>query len=462
MLASLPPGPRGNWLLGTWPDWRRDLLGQMERLVGEYGDAVRYHFVAGFHGYLFSHPDHLKHILQDNYKNYRKGHPTYLVMKPFVGRGILTNDGQPWLRQRRLMQPAFHHKRIAQLGTVMTGAAEAMLARWEAATQRDGIVQVDREMTRLTLEVVGKALFGHDLQSAAVDALPAFSALGHDVTRLSVTPLGVLSLRFPFLRVTRRMRANIARLDAIVGGMVARRQASGESGDDLLGMLLEARDEETGEGMDAQQLRDEIMTLMFAGHETTAQALTWAFFLISKHPKVEARLRDELANRVAGATPTVEDLPALEYTRRVVQEVLRIRPPVYAFPRQSDKADEVGGYRVEANAMITLSPYLTHRHPEFWGDPERFDPERFTPDQVAARHRYAYIPFSGGPRQCIGNNFALMEIQLVLATVLQRYRLEPIPGHPVTPSPMIALRPEHGLPMRLTRANRPAAKVALC
>lgn len=454
----LPPGPRGHWLLGTSRQWRGDTLALMAGMVREHGDAVRYHFFGGRHGHLFVHPDHLRRILQDNYKNYLKTHPTYRVMRPLVGLGILTSDGSSWLAHRRLMAPAFHRDRIAALGTMMTDATETMLARWDRGD--DGrVIAVDKELTQLTLEVVGQALFGHDLRTAAHEVLSAFTAVSHQVAAFTVHPLALLLLRVPVHPATRRLRSHVARLDAVVHRIIAGRQESGVSGDDLLGMLVDARDEETGAEMTAQELRDEVMTLMVAGHETTAQALSWTFYLLSQHPEVEARVRRELGQVLGGRTPTAGDLERLGYLCMTVQEAMRIYPPVYAFPRVARAADVVGGYRVEAGALIMLSPYLTHRHREFWPDPERFDPDRFAPEHAAARPTYAYIPFAGGPRRCIGNAFALTEIQLVLATVLQRYRLALAPGHPVQPSPMIALRPRYGLPMMATRVG-PATRAA--
>lgn len=449
---GLPPGPRGHWLLGTWPQFSRGSLQCMESMVAEYGDAVRYRFVGRMHGYLFTHPDHLAHILLENNRNYVKRYSAYEMLRPMIGNGLLTNDGAPWLKQRRLMQPAFHRARVAGLGSVMTEAAVAMVGRWAAVADAGGTVDVDREMTRIAFEIAGKALFGHDLQAASGEALPAFTVVSREIAALLVHPLGMFATRMPLRPGTRRLRANVARLDRTVEQIVERRRSSGETGDDLLGMLLEARDEETGEGMTWPELRDEVMTLMFAGQETTAQAMTWTLHLLSQHPGVEARVRQELADALGGRTPAVEDLRSLSYTTMVIHEAMRLYPPIYAFPRIARAADEVGGYRVPAGAMLTLSPYLTHRHPAFWEDPERFDPQRFTPERSSARPRFAYVPFGGGPRQCIGNGFALTEAQLVLATVLQAYRLEGMLGRRVEPEPLIALRPRGGLPMKVRRA----------
>lgn len=446
----LPPGPRGHWALGTWPEWRRDSLGWMQEMVARYGDAVRFRYVPGFHGYLFTHPDHLRRILQDNHRNYLKQHPSYHVLLPLIGRGLLTRDRDEWLAHRRLMQPAFHRERIARLGAVMTEVASRAVRRWAPLAASGTPIDVDHEMSRVTLETVGRALFGQQLGGLGEEALAAYSAANEITASLTVSPLGRFAARTTILPVSRRLRAAIARLDSVVATIIAQRRATPEPGDDVLGMLLAARDEESGRGLTAQELRDEIMTLLLAGHDTTAQALTWTLYLVSRHPAVEARLRGELQQVLGGRPATADDLRALPYTRMVLHEAMRLYPPVYAFPRRAEREDVVGRFRIEPRATILLSPYLTHRHPEFWPDPERFDPERFTAEAIATRDRFAYIPFSAGARMCIGNAFALTEAQLMLAAFLRAYRFEPVPGYVARAEPRITLRPRGGMPMRLT------------
>lgn len=450
--APLPPTAPGGWLSGLAREFQQDSLGTMARLWREYGDAVRFHFFGPFYGYIFVHPDHNKHILQDHNSNYTKQpHPSNVLLRLLVGDGLLTNDGESWRQQRRLAQPAFHRQRIAEFGATMTDAAQNLLAHWDSLPERERPLDIAEEMSRATLEVVGKTLFSQDLTREAETVGTAFTTVNETFGDLSVRPFSVYTIRLPWWPSTRTMNDNVAILDDVVTGVIAQRRANLGQHNDLLDLLMAARDEETGQGMSDRQLRDEVMTIMLAGHETTAIALSWTFYLLDKHPHVHQKLEAELANVLGGRLPTVTDLPQLTYTGMVIDEVLRLYPPAYATARWCNEADIVGGYYVPANSTIALSPYLTHRHPDFWDDPETFDPERFTPERKAARPRYAYIPFGGGPRQCIGNNFALMEAILILATIAQRYRLRLRPGQQVDLQPLVTLRPLDGLPMRLEK-----------
>jgi cytochrome P450 len=424
----------------------------MVNLWRQYGDAVRFHFFGPFYGYLFVHPDHNKHILQDNNSNYTKQpHPSNVLLRPLVGDGLLTNDGEAWRQQRRLAQPAFHRKRIAEFGITMTDAAQNVLEHWDGLTDQERPLDIAEEMSRVTLEVVGKTLFSQDLTREAETVGKAFSAVNETFADLSARPFSVYTIRLPWWPSTRFMADNIAILDEVVNDIIAQRRANQGQHNDLLDMLMAARDEETGQGMSDRQLRDEVMTILLAGHETTALALSWAFYLLDQNPPARQKLEAELTEVLGGRVPTMADLPQLTYTSMVIDEVLRLYPPAYATARWCNQADMVGGYHVPANSTIALSPYLTHRHPDFWHNPESFDPERFTPERKAERPRYAYIPFGGGPRQCIGNNFALMEAILILATIAQRYRLHLQPGHQVALQPLVTLRPLGGLPMYLAR-----------
>lgn len=441
-----PPGPTSNLFLGFSPDLQRNPLKFIDGLTQQYGDAVRFRFFLGFYGYVFTHPEHNKYILQENNRNYTKRHPALIAIRPVVGNGLLTSDGEFWRRQRRLIQPAFHQSRISTLGDMMTRAACAALERWQPNLASGAPLDIDQEMMRLTLEIVGRALFSIDLTGDADAVGKAFTFANHHVAGYSARPLGTLLIHLPFPG-NLRLRQAVRSLDEVVHKIIAGRRRQPAEHDDLLSMLIAARDEETGEVMDDRQLRDEVMTLLLAGHETTANALTWAWYLLSGHPDVERKLHQELSGVLNGRTPTINDLPRLPYTRMIIDETLRLYPPAYAIGRLGVDADEVGGYDVPRQAIITLSPYLTHRHPQFWPDPERFDPERFTPERSADRPRYAYLPFGGGPRQCIGNSFALTEAVLILATLAQQVRLRLVAGHPVDTEPLITLRPRHGMKM---------------
>jgi cytochrome P450 len=447
-----PPGPKANWLVGTVSRFQKNPLGTMEQLVNELGPAVRFRFFAHFHGYIFVHPDHNRHILQDNNKNYTKmPHPTFMILRPLAGNGLLTSDGEFWRRQRRLAQPAFHRKRINNFGVIMAQAAQDMVERWLAPAHSTSLFDVEQEMSRMTLEVAGQTLFSRDLTREATKVGQAFTDVSHEIVKLTSSAFGAWTIRMPFVPSTKRIHQQVSVLDEVVNRIIQeRRQNPDESHEDLLGMFMEARDEETGAMMDDKQLRDEVATMLIAGHETTAVTLGWVFYFLSQHPDVREKLEEELTRVLSGRVPTIEDLPHLIYTYQVIDEAMRIYPPAYVISRWGQEPDNIGGYDVPANAVLALSPYLTHRLEEFWPEPLKFDPERFAPGMEQSRPRYAYIPFGGGPRQCIGNSFALTEAALTLATVCQQVRLELPAGQKVEMEPLITLRPR-GLHMRLSK-----------
>ncbi len=441
--ARRAPGPPAWTTLLALRRIAADQLGTLMRLHAEYGDLVRLNLVAQ-DIYMLRHPDQVQHVLHDRHTNYNKDTFDYRMLKPVVGEGLLTSDGPLWLHQRRLMQPAFHRRRIAAFADLMTARTAAMLERWDALARRGTVVDVSTEMARLTLDIATRTLFGVELHDEAAAVGTAFTVLNTQVTEAFYSLLAMI----PGVRAVagRRARAAKRTLDAVVMGIIGRRRRQGDQGD-LLSLLLAARDEDTGEGLSDQQLHDEVLTLLLAGHETTANLLSWTWYLLSTHPLAAARLRAELARVLSGRLPLMGDLPRLAYTRMVLDEALRLYPPAWIVSRAPIADDVIDGYAIPAGAVVTLSPYATHRHPEFWDNPEGFDPERFTPERVAARPRFAYFPFGGGPRQCIGNGFALQEAALVLATVAQRYRLDLVPGHAVVAQPLITLRPRGGLPM---------------
>ncbi len=443
-----PVGPPGNIVFGNLRELQRDPLGFFMSVHKQYGDIVRYR-IATLTTFLVVHPDYVKRVLQDNHTNYTKDVLDYKVLKWIVEEGVLLSDHALWLRQRRLMQPAFHRQRIAGLGAMMAQCAHELAESWEAAGTAGQVFDINAEMTRVTMRIVGLALFSLDVGDAVETVGRTFTALDKELIRRFRTGL-FLPPVLPTPR-DRAFQANRRELDGVVNTIIAQRRASGDDKHDLLGMLLSARDEDTGEGMNDDQLRAEVKTLLLAGHETTANALTWVWYLVSQHPEVEAKLHAELAAVLGGRLPGVEDLPRLTYTRMVIEEALRLYPPAWIVARKAQQGDTFGEYQVPPGSSILISTYVTHRHAEFWDDPERFDPERFSPERSEKRHRYAYFPFGGGPRQCIGNTFALMEAQLILATIAQRYRLRLVPGHVVEPNPLITLQPKHGLKMFVDR-----------
>ena len=440
-----PPGPHGHLLLGSAPEIQRDPLRFCMTMKENYGDVSLYRFLLS-PTFMVFHPDDIKHVLQENHQNYNKDYYIYKTLKPFFGQGLFTNNGQSWLHQRRLMQPAFHRKRLAAFGQLMTDGTLTMLERWQEFVGREQPLDIPAEMMRLTQRIVGQALFTVDLSNDA-------DTVGQAFTKVSQLILNYMYAPFPPLRIptprNRRLQAAIRLLDTVVYDIIHKHRQQHTDTGDLLSMLLLARDEETGEGMNDQQVHDEVMTLLLAGHETTANALTWTWYLLSQHPHVQRRLHAELDGVLGGQRPAVEHLADLSYTGMVIEEAMRLYPPLWGMGRKVLTADEIGGYHIPKNYNIWLSPYVTHRHPDFWEDPEVFDPERFLPERSASRPRYAYFPFGGGPRLCLGSGFAMMEAQLILAMIAQHYRLQLIPGHPVEPEVLLTLRPRYGLPMTL-------------
>lgn len=422
---------------------RRDPLALLRSTAREYGDVARFD-AWPFIVHQLSHPDHIKYVLQENNRNYWKGNLVGRV-KPLIGEGLFTSEGDFWRRQRRLAQPAFHHQRIEAFATIMSDAGAHVLDGWETVAAAGTPIDLMEHMSRVTLRVVGQALFGVDLIGEAAGVGRAMLAALQFVSEEAFNMFAsVLMLPTPRNLRFRRARAD---LDRVVFGIIEQRRRGDAGGDDLLSMMMEARDADTGEGMSDRQLRDEVMTFVLAGHETTAVTLAWACLLLAQHPEVGDQVRREVAVVLAGRTPALADLPRLELTRRVVDETLRLYPPVAVISRETFAADEIGGYTIPAKSGVLLSPYVTHRHPALWQEPDRFDPERFRPEHSAARPRFAYFPFGGGPRLCIGNEFALMEAQILLAMIVQRYRVDVAPGHVVQHEIRVTLRPRQPMLM---------------
>ncbi len=447
----LAPEARGALVVGSFPALRRDPIAFYLEIWRRHGDVVTY-WLGPWRNTLIVRPEHVKHVLQDNHTGYAESW-FYDKLVPLVGRGLLTSEGELWKRQRRLVQPAFQRERLARFAGTMVACAAAMLDRWEARAARAEPFDVAEQSTQLALEIAGRALLSIDLSDAAGEigqALTvAFRHLAHKWSVLVDLPEWVPTPRnVRFRRALRAIERQIARVLA-----AERAGARGEAGD-LLCILLRAHGEGGEDAMSDAQLRDELLRMLIAGHETTANALAWTFYLLSKHPDARRRLEEEVETVLGGRPPAFEDLPRLEYATRVFEESMRLFPPAWGFSREAVAADEIGGYEIPAGTTVTLSPYLTHRHPEFWENPEGFDPDRFAPAAVAARPRFAYFPFGGGPRQCIGNAFATMEATIVLSMVAQRFRLDLVPGHPVEHEALATLRPRRGIFVWARRRER--------
>lgn len=442
--TPLPPGP-GRFIPRRDLDaLRQSPLHALCVAAARYGGIFRY--PVGFWTItVVTDPAGVGHILQANNRNYSKDTFQYNLLGLVTGQGLLSSDGDYWFRQRRLAQPAFHRARLANVAQLTTDATTAMLDRWGEHTERGESLDVDEAMMSLTLAVVGRALFSVDLsRDAGALSRAALATLNH-VARRARMPLS------PPTRVptpgNRRFVAAVKTLDAAIFALIAARRRDPDAADDLLAMLMAARDADTGEGMSNRQLRDEIITFLIAGHETVASALVWAWYLLSMHPATERELQRELAAVLGGRVPTMDDLPHLPYTRAAVDETLRLYPPSWISTRRAMADDVVLGKRIPAGSLVVMSPYATHRLPHLWPNPEGFDPDRFLPGADEGRHRFAYFPFGGGPHLCIGNTFALVEAQLIVATVAQRYRLALVPGQAIEVAPLVTLRPKHGMHM---------------
>jgi cytochrome P450 len=423
----------------------------LARLWREHGDVVRMRFGGPLVGYLIVHPDGVKHVLQDHAANYGKD-PWYNdKLRAVLGDGLFTSEGASWRHQRRLAQPAFHRQRIAALGVAMTEASQALADAWRRREHPSEPVDVWREMMGLTMRIVSRSLLGSEVGSDTSFIGEAIET-SVDYTYGRMESYLDLPGKLP-LPSTLRFRSALAQLDAIAYRVIKEKRGRPEVSGDLLSLLLSARDEETDECLSDRELRDQVMTIFLAGHETTAVALSWTWYLLSRHPEIRRRLLNELSDVLGGRVPTVDDLTQLPYLGHVVDEALRLFPPAWILSRRPIEDDEIMGYRIPARAPVFLSPYLTHRHPTFWSNPEGVDPGRFEAEVVAARPRFAYFPFGGGPRQCIGLAFASVEARLVLATIAQVFLLDLVPGHPVALDPRITLRPRYGLPMTLRQVD---------
>jgi cytochrome P450 len=420
-----------------------DPLARWTRIRERHGDVSRYRYGLD-DSYLVTHPEGARRVLQDNAGNYTKEHPAYSMLRRLVGNGLLTSEGSFWLRQRRLAQPAFNRQRIAGMAARMTKAAVDLADQWELRSREP--FSMLEEMSGLTLRIVADALFGTGLPARASPVREAWDVLSRQMAeRFSRRRLLPPVLPTAYGRAFREARRTLFDL---VGAIVAEKRARPGEEPDLLSMLMSARDEETGEQMTDAQLRDEVVTMVLAGHETTAVALSWAWALLDRHWGARVKLLAELASVLGGRTPGVADLPRLPYTRAVVDEAMRLYPPAYIFFRRVKEDDVVCGYRIHRGGVVVMTPMIFHRHPSFWDRPDAFEPERWMEED--RRPRFAFMPFSGGPRQCIGNNFAILEAVLILATLAQGFTPRLAEGYVLEPEYGVTLRPSRGLPMRLS------------
>jgi enediyne biosynthesis protein E7 len=422
---------------------RRDPLSFLSDMTAEHGPLCS-HRTGGERVYVLNSPELARTVLKDDYTSYTKaGTPDDHMLSPLLGDGLLTSNGETWARQRRLCAPSFRRAAVEEFDTLMTAAASDLAGQWAAAADTGTQIRVDHDLTSLTLRIVVAALLGSDQADLgrgfgqAVDAINRF--IGHYDGTAPMT--GDMAVRRDAYAAAQQF------LRRVVGLLIAARRMTGPAGrhDDLLAAMM------SGGALSDAELYDQVLTMVMAGHETTAKALTWTLHVLAGHPDVVGAVQRELADVLGGRLPTAADLPALGLVRRVLDEVVRLYPPVWLISRRATRDAELGGYLVPEGTLICISPWTLHRNPADWPDPERFDPGRFLPEAAAARPSHAYLPFGGGPRVCIGQTFALTEASLVLATILPRLSFTHVPGVPVEPEALVTLRPRNGLVMSVAR-----------
>ena len=440
---SLPPGPRGLPIVGSLIDYFRDMLGFLLKTAQTYGD-IAFFRLGSRRVYLFSHPDYIKDVLVTNNRNFQKSRALQRS-KIVLGEGLLTSEGETHLRERRIIQPVFHHKRIKAYADVMADFASRIGADWK----NGDVVDIHREMMRLTLAIVVKTLFGAEIRSGADDIGKSLTTIVNQFPRM-LFPLSEYLDRIP-LPGTRKFFNALDTLDATVYRLIEEARKSKEYGDDLLSMLLSAQDEQGGEGLTDLQVRDEVMTLFLAGQESTANSLVWTWYLISQNPGVEHKLHDELDSVLGWRVPVVDDLKKLVFTRMVFSESLRLYPPAWTVVRRAVEDYRIDGYVVPRGADIYMSQYVVHHDPRFFRDPFKFDPERWIQKQASSLPQFAYFPFGGGPRLCIGESFAWMEGIMLIAAIASKWKMRLVPGQSVVPKPLITIRPKYGMKMIMER-----------
>ncbi len=438
----LPPGTRGHFLLGSIPQFRADPINYEFALARDYGEVAAIRF-ANRRAYLVTGAEPIREVLVEKASEYRKAPIYKLLLSRFLGDGLLTSDGEFWKRQRKLAQPAFHHQRIASYGGVMVDYARRMLDGW----QTNSAIDINDEMIRLTLSIVARSLFDYEIADDADTVGVALTDLLHTTNELSQSAIFGLPAWIPTPR-NRRVKRATRMLDEVVMGIIDERRKLNQDRGDLLSMLMAAEDED-GKPMTDRQLRDEAVTIVLAGHETTANALTWTWFLLAQHPEIEAKVHEEIDRVLGGRAPTMADLRQLSYAEMVIKEAMRLYPPIPGIARESLQETTLGSYFVPKGTIIFISLNVLHHDARTFDAPFEFRPERFSKENEKNIPKYAYLPFAAGPRVCIGNGFAMMEAVLVLATIAQRYQLRLVPGQQIEPQPVLTLRPSGPVMMQL-------------
>ncbi len=441
---SQPTKP--GYLIFNSKEIQENVLNFYNLMWKQYGDLVRLPIMPNYSAYLFAHPSYAEHVLSSHQELYSKPDVVNKPLNLMMGESILTSEGDSWLKNRRLMQPAFHMKQLANLADVMVSCTESFLQEWE--NKPDGeVIDIAEETLRLTLKIAGQTLFSKDISDEDSVLGQAFRT-GYEFVNYKINNLWTEPLWIPTLR-NRHFRKAKQTLDNLVLDIINSRRQNPTERNDLLSMLMSARDEETGEGMSDKQLQNEAITLLVAGHETVASGLAWTWYLLAEHPDIADKLRSELREVLNGSNPSFEKLPQLKYTRRVFDETLRLYPPAWGMPRYPKEDDEINGYLIPKDSIVTVGAFMIHRHPEFWENPDTFNPDNFLPEKVNQRPKFAYFPFGGGKRICIGQNFALMEATIIIALIGQRFKLELLPNQNIEIDPTFTLRPKNGIKVKV-------------
>jgi cytochrome P450 len=437
-----PPGPEPHPLVGNLPEFRNNPLEFLTRCARRFGDIAHYR-ILNVNVFLLSHPDWIEQVLTGDYHSFTKGR-ILRVNRLMLGNGLIINEGDDWMHQRRLIQPAFHRSRMADYAGIMVAFTQRLAAAWQVGQT----VDILSEMKRLTLEIIAKVLFDADISSQAGVFGKALQIFLEEFAARTHSGI-LLPERIPTPGNLRLQKA-VRRLDEIVYRMIQQRRTSGEAHDDLLTLLLEASDER-GSRMSDQQLRDEVMNILLAGHETTALTLTWTWYLLAKYPEAEKRLFAEVDEVLGGRPPEISDIPNLPYTDWILKEALRLYPPAWCLTRVALHGCEIGGYVIPAGASLSVSQWVMHRDPRYFDDPDTFTPQRWENDLIKHLPAFVYFPFGGGPRQCLGYAFAMTEAVLIIAALASKFRFGLVPGYPVVPWPSITLNPKHGVKMTIQR-----------
>jgi cytochrome P450 len=450
--APIPPGPAALPIVGHVLKWRKDPV-KLVIDAARYGDVVRLRLPG--ETYLLNHPKHVNHVLVDNHRNYLKGW-VFDRLRPYWGESLLTAEGDKWRQQRRRVQPSFKRERTVEFAPIITLRTAEMLRRWETAVESRQELVLFNEMTQLALVIIGDVLFGGELSDVSTMASAVQTALR--VLKTRVAALAPLPIWIP-TGANRRFNGAMRTLHNGLTDIIEQNRRARNQGRGFLAMLMEARDSETGERMSDKQLHEEALGMFHQGHDTIGETLAWVWYLLSLHPEVERKLHFEISKVLGDRVPVVADLEQLTYANMIVQECLRLIPPVWIIPRDAINDDEIGGYRIPAGSTVLLCPYLTHRHPEFWENPEAFDPERFQSEKVLRRPRHAYFPFGGGPRLCMGADMAIMETLLIMAMIVQKYRLHLVSYHREEAECILDMVPRYGVRATLQRQPSHAGSI---